>query len=148
MVFDATKDLLLGPRFRKLGIVAGGSFMSRKWIAAAAGLAMVFSTPALAQDNTGSGGATSAAASPAQPPATFDQATAPNAPTQTTDPAQAGDEGPVPAGDEAGTPAAAAWTPSVAEIAAAGAVAVGAAICIATCGGSSNTSTTTTTSPK
>ncbi|HEX4158185.1 MAG TPA: hypothetical protein VHY79_06895 [Rhizomicrobium sp.] len=122
--------------------------MSHQWIAVAAGLAMAFSTSAFAQDTTGSGGAASATAAPAQSPATFDQATAPNAPTQPTDPAQAGTDGPLPAGDEAGTPVAAAWTPSVAEIAAAGAVAVGAAICIATCGGSSNTSTTTTTSPK
>lgn len=117
--------------------------MSRKWIAATAGLAMVFSTCAFAQDEAGSSGANSATASAAQVPATYDEATSPNAPTQQTD------EGPVSAGDTAGTPAAIAWTPTVPELAVAGAVAVGAAICIASCGGSgSNTTTTTTTSPK
>lgn len=116
--------------------------MSRKWIAATAGLAMVFSTCAFAQDEAGSGGAAAQAASAAQPPATYDEATSPNAPTQQAD------EGPVSEGDTAGTPAAVAWTPTVPELAVAGAVAVGAAICIATCGGNSNTTTTTTTSPK
>jgi len=125
--------------------------MSRKWIAAVASLAMVISTSAFAQGD----------AAGAAPPSTYGQAVTPNAPMPPPDtnnsgspspnaPVQSSDEGPVAPGDVAGTPAAASWTPSVAEIAVAGAVAVGAAICIAACGGSGNNTTTTTktTSPK
>ncbi len=113
--------------------------MSRKWIAVAAGMALVFSTSAFAQDEAGS-----VSGSPATTPSAPD-VTVPNAPVQSNDQSP----GPVPAGDEAGTSAAASFVPDTAEIAVAGAVAVGAAICIATCGGSGgNTTTTTTTSPK
>lgn len=112
--------------------------MPHKWIAVIAGVAMVISTSAIAQDEAGSVSGSSATT-------TAPDVTAPNAPLQSSDQNQ----GPVPSGDEAGTPAAAGFVPNTAEIAVAGAVAVGAAICIATCGGSGgNTTTTTTTSPK
>jgi hypothetical protein len=109
-------------------------------------LAMLASSPALAQDEAGptSGGATSGGATSGgvTTGAAAPETLTPNAPVQSVD------QGPVPAGGPAGTAAASAWTPGPVTLAI-GAAVIGGAVCLAVCGGSSNHSTTTTTrSPK
>jgi hypothetical protein len=140
----STKSLLFGRQIDRIDKERGDSFMSRKWIAVIASVAMVYSAAAFAQDES-SGGATSPNApiestSPAAPPDS--DVTTPNAPVQPTD------EGPAPAGSAAGTSAAAGFALGTTTLVAIGAVAVAAAVCLAACGGGSNTSSTTTTSPK
>lgn len=129
--------------------------MSRRWLAIATGLAMVLSTTAFAQDQAGSASPANSdetltpnaplpQSSPAPSPANPNETLTPNAPAPATP-----DQGPVPAGGAAGTETASAWMPSTGVIVAVGAAAVGAAVCLAVCGGSgSHTSSTTTTTPK
>ncbi|HEY3779008.1 MAG TPA: hypothetical protein VGL35_13220 [Rhizomicrobium sp.] len=111
--------------------------MPRRIVAATAALAIMFSTPVLAQSESGgasSGGAASGGAASAP-----EGALTPNAPLQAPP-----DESPVPAGTAAGVGTAAAWSPGPVTIAV-GVAAVAAAVCLAVCGGSSTSSTTKTT---
>jgi hypothetical protein len=116
----------------------GDSLMPRRAVAATAALAMLFSTSVFAQDASGgastSGGAASGGAS-----SSSDAVLTPNAPIQA-----APGESPVPAGGPAGVTTASGWSPGPVLIAA-GVAAIGAAVCLAVCGGGQSTTSTTKT---
>jgi len=143
--------------------------MSFKWAAVALVLSMSFSAAALAQEATSGAETGGVAVQSLQPVATdqsdaggtvtpnaplqpvpgngppdgADEPTTPNAPVQATP-----DEGPVPPGTDAGTTTASQWMADPVVDVAVGAVVLGAAVCLAACGGHSNTTSTTTTTPK
>ncbi|MGH6878150.1 MAG: hypothetical protein ACREHV_12370 [Rhizomicrobium sp.] len=127
--------------------------MSRKLTSAALVLALTAAGPAVAQSDplgAGSGTATSSSAAPDPGQTTpTDRSPAGEPMTPNAPPHAAPNKGPRPAGNEAGTTVASRWSPSPTTIAAIGAAAIGAVVCLAICGGGGgNTTTTTTTAPK